>query len=77
MDAKRAKVRATTWADMIYRCTNPKAVRGAHYGGRGIGIAPDFQRFEDFEAWMSVSWFPGAALHRMYPDRLTDRLARG
>ena len=27
-----------TWADMVYRCTNPKAESYANYGGRGITV---------------------------------------
>jgi hypothetical protein len=51
---------------MVYRCTNPKAVRWAHYGGRGIGVSPELATFESFEALTGPTWFPGAALHRLF-----------
>jgi hypothetical protein len=65
VDAKRAKLRQT-WADMMRRCYNPKAVRWAHYCGRGIKVPPELATFEDFERITGPTWFPGAALHRLF-----------
>lgn len=39
------------WADMKQRCNNPNCQKFALYGGRGIGYAAEWERFEAFEQW--------------------------
>lgn len=54
--AKRADRPASktysVWARMLQRCTNPKADKYAHYGGRGIVVCRRWRRFEAFLADM-------------------------
>lgn len=40
------------WEAMKQRCQNPKSSGYRYYGGRGIKIAPEFQNFEAFFAYM-------------------------
>lgn len=42
----------TAWVSMRDRCRNPKNKRYHVYGGRGIGISPDWERFSQFLADM-------------------------
>lgn len=37
-----------SWAAMRTRCLNSKSAMYAHYGGRGISIAPEWLKFEHF-----------------------------
>ena len=36
------------WANMIQRCTDPKATHYKDYGGRGISICDEWRSFENF-----------------------------
>jgi hypothetical protein len=38
------------WAGMKQRCLNPRSQRYDDYGGRGIGICPDWHEFVNFFA---------------------------
>jgi hypothetical protein len=40
------------WWQMWYRCINPKHVKFADYGGRGIKVDPIWEKFEQFIADM-------------------------
>jgi hypothetical protein len=42
----------STWADMVKRCTNPKAIGWPHYGGRGIQVCSHWLTFTNFLADM-------------------------
>ena len=54
------------WANMRNRCNNPNAKRYEQYGGRGITICEEWDRFEAFYEW---------ALANGYSDSLTiDRI---
>ncbi len=37
-----------SWASMIQRCTNPKNPAYESYGGRGIGVAERWRKYENF-----------------------------
>lgn len=50
------------WADMRTRCNNPNFTKYADYGGRGISVCEDWQRFKPFQAW---------AMENGYSDALT------
>ena len=41
-----------TWAEMRYRCSNPKKDNYKHYGGRGIKVCERWHKFENFVADM-------------------------
>lgn len=36
------------WSLMRFRCSNPTATYYANYGGRGIGVCPRWNKFENF-----------------------------
>lgn len=40
------------WSSMIQRCTNPNNRNYENYGGRGITVAPEWEKFENFFADM-------------------------
>ena len=42
----------TIWCGIIRRCTVPKCANFAEYGGRGIGVSPEWRSFEQFYADM-------------------------
>ena len=41
-----------TWIGMLQRCTNPRATRYKHYGGRGIKVCDRWKDFRNFYADM-------------------------
>ena len=54
------------WADMKTRCVNPKHAWYPKYGGRGITVCEEWQKFEPFYEW---------AMANGYRDDLTiDRI---
>lgn len=42
------------WAKMLERCNNPNAKGYEYYGGRGIGVSPRWEKFENFLADMGT-----------------------
>lgn len=54
------------WSNMRARCENPQNAQYADYGGRGISICEEWQRFDVFAQW---------ALQNGYDDHLSiDRI---
>lgn len=41
----------TIWIGMKDRCSNPKNVEYAKYGGRGIEVCDEWKHFEPFHSW--------------------------
>jgi hypothetical protein len=41
----------TIWKNMMRRCSDPKDHAYPRYGGRGIGVCLNWQRYEPFRAW--------------------------
>lgn len=56
------------WAQMHYRCSNPKFWQWKDYGGRGIKVDPRWESFEHFCADMGASFEPGLTLDRIDND---------
>jgi hypothetical protein len=54
------------WANMVQRCTNPKATNWKYWGGRGITICDSWRQFENFHKDMGDPP-EGLTLDR-YPD---------
>jgi hypothetical protein len=52
----------STWERMKGRCQNPKDKKYVYYGGRGISVCEQWQKFEPFQEW---------ALSCGYSDHLT------
>lgn len=56
----------TIWTNMRQRCSNPRASHFDDYGGRGIRVCDEWERFENFQRWAEQAG---------YDDRLTiDRI---
>lgn len=54
------------WKGMRARCNNPNNPRYDNYGGRGITICDDWNRFQLFAAWAaSVGYRDGLSIERM------------
>lgn len=54
------------WYSMKRRCSSPKAHNYKYYGGRGISVCKEWERFEPFQEW---------ALSSGYNEKMTiDRL---
>lgn len=54
------------WRDMKSRCTNPNQINYPNYGGRGITVCSEWNKFEPFYEW---------AVSHGYTDSLTiDRI---
>lgn len=45
------------WSSMKERCNNPNNKRYNDYGGRGITISPEWQKYEDFRDWAYSSGY--------------------
>lgn len=57
------------WASMKDRCKNPNNRNYKHYGGRGITYHPEWERWENFKAWMLSSGYEdGLTLERINVD---------
>ena len=39
------------WSRMLDRCRNPNNNRYQYYGGRGIGVCPEWLDYKNFAAW--------------------------
>lgn len=58
------------WASMKTRCTNPNCSNYANYGGRGIKICDEWQKFSAFSEWSLNNGFePGLSLDRIDPNK--------
>jgi hypothetical protein len=58
------------WANMIQRCTNPKATRYNRYGGRGIGVCKEWKKsFLSFLLHVGRMPAPDYTIGRMNNDR--------
>lgn len=54
------------WSNIKSRCTNPNYKRFQDYGGRGISVCKDWNKFDNFKDW---------AMSNGYADNLTiDRI---
>lgn len=58
----------TTWASMLDRCRNPASTYYSRYGGRGITVCGQWQRFENFYADMGDRPSPDHSLDRIDND---------
>jgi hypothetical protein len=60
------------WAHMMGRCCDPSHKQFSYYGGRGISVAPEWQRPEryiaDIERELGPSPFPRASIDRINND---------
>jgi hypothetical protein len=59
----------SSWHAMRQRCGNPKAEGYEMYGGRGIGVCPQWSKFETFWLDMGPTWKPGLSIERIANDR--------
>ncbi len=57
----------TAWQGMIQRCENPSSDGYADYGRRGIGVFPEWRRFEPFFEFMGPGK-KGWSIHRVDND---------
>jgi len=57
-----------SWQSMIGRCRNPKDPNFKYYGGRGITVFQEWERFENFLAYMGRRPTSGHSIDR-YPDK--------
>ena len=55
------------WKAMLQRCTNPKVINYAYYGGRGVTICERWRTFANFLADMGERP-KGHTLDRIDPD---------
>lgn len=60
-----------SWQDMHSRCSNPKDISFANYGGRGIAVCARWSSFPHFYADMGARPGPNYSLDR-YPDNNGD-----
>ena len=59
-----------TWHMMMQRCYNPNATRYTRYGGRGIGVCPEWHDVVAFISWIEANLGPRPA--GMTLDRLDN-----
>lgn len=53
------------WRGMLVRCYTPSSTSYPRYGGRGIGVCPEWRHdFAQFYADMSTTWRQGLTLER-------------
>lgn len=54
------------WCDMRYRCSNPSSKYYKNYGGRGISVCNEWDKFENFYKWaMSNGYRNGLSIDRI------------
>ncbi|WP_339260903.1 hypothetical protein [Lysinibacillus sp. FSL K6-3209] len=54
------------WVEMRQRCRNVKSKKYKHYGGRGIQVCNEWQKFENFFKWShSNGYKEGLSLDRI------------
>lgn len=58
----------TAWKAMIQRCTDPKFIHYANYGGRGISVCERWSTFDTFLSDMGRKPTPGHSLDRIDVD---------
>ena len=51
------------WADMKYRCSNPKCKRFMDYGGRGIQYYPEWTSYDGYHIKSIVNYTVKSKLH--------------
>lgn len=56
------------WASMKQRCQNPNHTAHLRYGGRGIGICAEWQKFIPFQKWATRGYKSGLQLDRIDND---------
>ncbi len=57
------------WNGMMSRCYRPKDVCFHRYGGRGIRVCREWQKFEVFQAWCLETYESGKTLNRKNNSR--------
>ena len=57
------------WCKMKDRCNNPNHTYYHYYGGKGITICEEWNDFENFEKDLIDTFFEGATLDRIDPDK--------
>jgi len=58
------------WANMMYRCYDPRHKNYKDYGGRGIDVYKIFHKMEVFCTWAQAhGWERGLTLERINNDR--------
>lgn len=59
------------WRSMKARCQNPKTEQYHNYGGRGIKVCQEWQKYEPFRDWaMSHGYNPNASFGQCTIDRI-------
>jgi hypothetical protein len=57
------------WHGMKQRCENPNRPHYEDYGGRGIKVCKEWQKFAPFQKWAHKSgWAPGLSIDRINSD---------
>lgn len=59
------------WSSMKARCNNPSNTRYAQYGGRGIRVCDEWQRFDAFRDWAYAN---GYEINAEYGKTTIDRI---
>ena len=55
----------TIWHNMKERCQNPKATEYRRYGGRGIAVCTEWEKYETFREWaLSHGYAPNLSIDR-------------
>ena len=58
------------WTQMRYRCLTPTCPDYHHYGGRGIGICPEWGSYPAFRQWALANGYePGLQIDRRDNDQ--------
>lgn len=59
----------SVWNNMKERCQNPKSKEYHRYGGRGISVCSDWERYETFRDWaLSNGYAPNLSIDRKNND---------
>jgi hypothetical protein len=57
------------WLYIRKKCFSPDYREYGRYGGRGIGVHPDWSDFQTFECWcINNGWKKGLCIHRVNHD---------
>ena len=56
------------WQNMRQRCTDPRAINYADYGGRGITVCAEWQTFDGFLEWAKDGYRLGVFIDRIDND---------